>query len=105
MIKTKQRESSLAGISNLKLETGISLPDSGEVLAKINSVSLNYKDGETVEGLFCHHKAIKLPEVIVPCGDAAGQIWVVGDAITRWMKRDRVLSIPYLDSMTGKVME
>jgi NADPH:quinone reductase-like Zn-dependent oxidoreductase len=105
-IKSRQWESALDGISNLKLIAAeIPLPGPGEVLVRINSVSLNYKDGETIEGQFKHHKAIELPETIVPCGDAAGGIWAAGEGVTRWKKGDRVLSIPYPAYKTGKITQ
>lgn len=105
-IKSRQWESSLDGISNLKLALkDMSLPGAGDVLVQINSVSLNYKDGETIEGLFKHHKAIQMPETIVPCGDAAGEILHVGEGVTRWKKGDRVLSIPYPAYKTGKITQ
>jgi NADPH:quinone reductase-like Zn-dependent oxidoreductase len=70
MIKSRQWESSLDGISKLKLsETLIPLPARGEVLVKVNSVSLNYKDGETIEGQFKHHKAMDVAGSIVPCSE------------------------------------
>jgi NADPH:quinone reductase-like Zn-dependent oxidoreductase len=105
-IITRQWESSLDGISNLKLVTTTTpLPGPGEVLVKINAISLNYKDGETIEGLFNHHKAIEMPQTIVPCGDAAGEISHVGEGVTKWKKGDRVLSLPYPDYLTGKVTQ
>jgi threonine dehydrogenase-like Zn-dependent dehydrogenase len=105
-INSRQWESRLDGISNLKLtSTSIPLPGPGEVLVKINAVSLNYKDGETIEGLFNHHKAIEMPQTIVPCGDAAGEISQMGEGVTKWKKGDRVLSLPYPDYLTGKVTQ
>jgi NADPH:quinone reductase-like Zn-dependent oxidoreductase len=105
-IKSRQWESALDGISSLKLFTAeVPLPGPGEVLVRINSVSLNYKDGETIEGQFKHHKAIELPETIVPCGDAAGEVWIVEEGVTRWKKGDRVLSIPYPAYKTGKITQ
>ena len=69
---------------------------------KIKSASLNYRDGETIEGQFNHHKAVELPETIVPCADAAGQIFEVGEGATKWKKGDRVLSVSYPDYLTGR---
>lgn len=70
---------------------------------KINSVSLNFKDGETIAGAFKHHKALDVHNTIVPCGDAAGEIKIVGEGVTLWKEGDRVLSIPYPDYLTGRV--
>lgn len=103
---SRQWESSLDGISRMKLVSiAIPLPGPREVLVKIKAVSLNYKDGETVEGLFNHHKAIEMPDTIVPCGDAAGEIFLLGEGVTRWKKGDRVLSLPYPDYLTGKITQ
>jgi NADPH:quinone reductase-like Zn-dependent oxidoreductase len=105
-IKSRQWESALDGISNLKLVSAeVPRPGPGEVLVRINSVSLNYKDGETIEGQFKHHKAIDLPKTIIPCGDAAGEVWAVGKGVTRWKKGDRVLSVPYPAYKTGKITQ
>lgn len=94
------------GNPNLTLVSNeVPLPGPGEVLVKINSVSLNYKDGETIEGQFKHHKAIEMHKTIVPCGDAAGEIWAVGDGVMRWKKGDRVLSTPYPTYKTGKITQ
>jgi NADPH:quinone reductase-like Zn-dependent oxidoreductase len=102
---SRQWESSLNGISNLKLTSkAIPLPGPGEVLVKIHTVSLNYKDGETIEGLFNHH-AVKTAKTIVPCGDAAGVVKYVGEGVRRWKEGNRVLSIPYPDYLTGRVTQ
>jgi alcohol dehydrogenase len=73
------------------------------VLVKINAVSFNYKDAETIEGLWIHHKKVDLPQAIVPCSDAAGEVFFAGKNITRWKKGDRVLSLPIPDYKTGKI--
>jgi NADPH:quinone reductase-like Zn-dependent oxidoreductase len=105
-ISSQQWESALDGISNLKLATAtIPFPSAGEVLVKINSVSLNYKDGETIEGLFNHHKAVSLPQTIIPCADSAGEILEIGEAVTKWKKGDRVLSVSYPEYLTGKITQ
>lgn len=105
-ISSRQWESALDGISTLKsTKTNIPNPSAGEVLVKINSVSLNYKDGETIEGLFNHHKAVSLPQTIIPCADAAGEILEIGAAVTKWKKGDRVLSVSYPEYLAGKITE
>ena len=105
-ISSRQWESVLDGISNLKLTTtNIPYPSAKEVLVKISSVSLNYKDGETVEGLFNHHSAVSLPQTIIPCADAAGEILEIGERVTKWEKGDRVLSVSYPEYLTGKITQ
>ncbi|KAF8856993.1 quinone reductase [Acephala macrosclerotiorum] len=95
-IPSRQWQPSLNGISNLTLvQTFIPLTALGEILVRINAVSLNFKDGKTIEGQLKHHKAISLPEAIVPCSDAAGEVWEAGEGVTRWKKGDRVLASPY----------
>ena len=105
-IPNRQWTSSLNGISNLTLvQITIPLPGPNEILVRINAVSLNFKDGEIVQGQFNHHKAVSLPEAIVPCSDAAGEIWEVGNGVTRWKRGDRVLALPYPEYRTGRITE
>jgi hypothetical protein len=73
-------------------------------IGKINLVSLNYKDGETIEGQFNHHKAVELPQTIVPRADAAGEVLEIG-GVTTWKKEDRVLSVSCLEYLTGKIKQ
>ena len=102
-IKSRQWESALDGISNLKLvEKPIPLPDPLEVLVKIHSVSLNFKDAETIEGLF---SSMSVRGAIVPCADAAGIILHVGPEVTKWKVGDRVLSVSYPEYLTGKITQ
>lgn len=105
-ISSRQWQSSLDGISNLALTTTtIPFPSAGEVLVKINSVSLNYKDGETISGLFNHHSAVSIPRTIIPCADSAGSILEIGEGVTKWKTGDRVLSVSYPEYLTGKITE
>jgi len=107
-IECRQWESALDGIDNMKLTSRqIQPPGPGEILVKIKYVSLNYKDGETIEGQFNHHKsmAIEKQRTIVPCGDAAGEVILVGEGVKTWKRGDRVLSIAYPDWLTGACQE
>ena len=103
-MKTKQWETGLDGIQNLKfVERSIAQPADDEILVKIKAVSLNYKDGETIEGLFKHHKSNQAPPHLVPCSDAAGVIIEVGKSIKKWKIGDRILSTCYPTFRTGQI--
>lgn len=103
-MKTKQWETDLDGIQNLKfVERSIAQPADDEILVKINAISLNYKDGETIEGLFKHHKSNQAPPHLVPCSDAAGKVIGVGKSIKKWKAGDRVLSTCYPTFRTGQI--
>jgi len=103
-----QWESDLDGIDNMNLRVvkgSVFRPAAGKVLVKIHSVSLNYKDGETINGFFKHHKSIKAPEHLVPCSDCAGKVVAVGEGVTKWAEGDRVLSVSYPTYLTGQISE
>lgn len=102
--KTRQYQTSLDGIDNLRLETAVVEPPQGkQILVKIKAVSLNYKDAETIEGLFKHHKSSVAPENLVPCADANGEVVALGPDVSKWSEGDRVLSTSYPDYLTGQV--
>ncbi|KAK3723570.1 hypothetical protein LTR37_001822 [Vermiconidia calcicola] len=47
------------GLDNLRFSTADTPePKEGEVLVKINTVALNYRDTEVVMGLYGHHKSV-----------------------------------------------
>ncbi|RDW64150.1 quinone reductase [Coleophoma crateriformis] len=108
-LSNQQWTSNLTGTSSLSLRTvPLSLPSClgpNEVLVKIHSVSLNFKDAETVNGQFNHHKSISLPEEIIPCSDAAGSIFRIGAKVTRWQVGDRVMSVGVPDFWSGVLTE
>ena len=94
----------LDGISNLKLTTAsVPQPTGKQILVRINAVSLNYKDGETISGLFKHHKTSVAPANLIPCSDSAGIITATGPDVTKWKVGDRVLSTSYPNFLTGQV--
>lgn len=102
--ETRQYQTSLDGIDNLRLATTtIELPQGKQILVKIKAVSLNYKDAETIEGLFKHHKASVAPANLVPCADSVGIITALGPGVSKWKQGDRVLSTSYPDYLTGQV--
>lgn len=50
-VESKQYQTSLDGIDNLRVATvSIPPPEGKQILVKIKAVSLNYKDAETIEG-------------------------------------------------------
>ncbi len=63
-------------------------PQRGEVLVKIQAVSLNRRDIMIVQG---DYPAPVTPGLI-PCSDAAGEIVAVGDDVTAYKPGDRVIN-------------
>jgi NADPH:quinone reductase-like Zn-dependent oxidoreductase len=61
-------------------------PGPGEVLVRVNAVSINYRDLLMVKGLY--NPKMKLPRI--PCSDGAGEVAAVGEGVTQWKKGDRV---------------
>jgi NADPH:quinone reductase-like Zn-dependent oxidoreductase len=103
-VMSRQWQSAMDGIENLKcVSVAVPMPGPGEILVKINSVSLNFKDGEVLNGQFKHHKAISLPQVVVPCNDAAGIVSQVGAGVTGWKKGDRVVAVPQPEYLTAPI--
>jgi NADPH:quinone reductase-like Zn-dependent oxidoreductase len=63
-------------------------PGPDEVLVKINSASLNYRDLMVVKGVF--FPDLSFP--FIPTSDASGEVIAVGEQVTRFEKGDRVTS-------------
>jgi NADPH:quinone reductase-like Zn-dependent oxidoreductase len=61
----------------------------GEVLVKVRSISLNFRDLMVVKGLY--NPKMKLPRI--PCSDGAGEVVAVGEGVTAWKPGDRVAGI------------
>lgn len=77
------------GIDNLKeVERDAPVPDEGEVLVKLHSCSLNYRDVMVVEGAY--NPKMRLPAI--PFSDAAGAIIEIGSGVTLWKVGDRICS-------------
>lgn len=77
------------GLGNLQLST-LELPErkSGELLVRVNAVSLNYRDRLVVEGQLLP----SLPSMpFVPVSDFAGEVVSVGTGVTRFAAGDRVM--------------
>ncbi len=66
-------------------------PKPGEVLVRIHSVSLNYRDHMNVTGLH----GITGPVPRIPCSDGAGEVVSTGFGVTGWKPGDRVV-VPFM---------
>jgi len=78
------------GINDLSMgEIEKPVPASNEVLVKMRSASLNYRDLMMIEGTY--NSKLRLP--LVPFSDGAGEVADVGDDVTRWKIGDRVCPI------------
>jgi NADPH:quinone reductase-like Zn-dependent oxidoreductase len=101
---SEQWQTALDGIENLRLSTAtVAPPAPHQLLVRIHAVALNYKDGETINGLFKHHASSNSPKDLVPCSDAVGVVVAVGDSVTRFVENDRVLSLSYPTHLTGQI--
>ena len=78
-------------------------PKDGEVLVKINTVSLNYRDTEVVMGLYGHHASLSKSLNIVPCSDICGTI-VLSNS-TDWEDGQRVMAIFNQTHLKGQIKE
>jgi len=63
-------------------------PKAGEVLVRIEAVSLNFRDGEVLE----HGMGVPLEFPFVPASDMAGTVVAVGEGVSRFAEGDRVIS-------------
>ncbi|KAJ6101821.1 hypothetical protein N7486_004248 [Penicillium sp. IBT 16267x] len=96
----------LQGLDSLRqIEDSMPSPGPGEVLVKINAVSLNYRDVEVTKGEYKHHKTADQDATIVPCSDMCGSIIAVGPNVSQWTIGNRVLSTFVPEHQTGQVME
>jgi len=64
-------------------------PKAGEVLVKVQAVSLNYRDGEVAE----NGMGVPLAFPFTPASDMAGTVVAVGEGVTRFAVGDEVISI------------
>ena len=78
------------GLDNLRSsERPDPAPGPGQVLLKMRSVSLNYRDLLMVRG----HYNPRQPLPLIPCSDGVGEVIAVGDGVTRVAVGDRVATI------------
>lgn len=100
----KQWVTAQDGLDNLRFITAdMPEPKEGEVLVKINTVSLNYRDTEVCMGLYNHHKTVGEAQDLVPCSDICGTI--VDAASSGWKNGQRVMSIFNQTHLTSQVKE
>jgi NADPH:quinone reductase-like Zn-dependent oxidoreductase len=76
-------------------------PGPNDVVVKINSVSLNYRDLMVVKGVF--FPDLKLP--FIPTSDASGEVVAVDQKVTQFKKGDRVTTQFIQDWQTGPFEE
>jgi NADPH:quinone reductase-like Zn-dependent oxidoreductase len=87
------------GIENLQfVEQSKPQPAKGEVLVKIEAVSLNYVDLLVIKGLL--NPDLSLP--YIPVCDGAGVVEQVGEAVTEFKPGDRVVTTFIPDWLNGK---
>ncbi|MGC9158903.1 MAG: zinc-dependent alcohol dehydrogenase family protein [Terracidiphilus sp.] len=78
------------GIDSLEFtECPVPHPEPGEVLVRVQAVSLNYRDLLVVKGFY--NPRMKLPRI--PCSDGAGEVVAVGEGVSGWKPGDRVAGI------------
>jgi NADPH:quinone reductase-like Zn-dependent oxidoreductase len=101
--QSRQWLTTQSGISNLSLSTSpLPSPGPGEVLVKIHTVSLNYRDIEVIMGEYNHHNTTGTkPSALVPCSDMCGTILLSNSP--RLMSGKKVLSIFNQTHLKGQV--
>jgi NADPH:quinone reductase-like Zn-dependent oxidoreductase len=73
-------------------------PGPGQVLVRVNAVSLNYRDLITVQ----LERPGNLPPPFVPCSDGAGEIVALGEGVSEWKTGDRVAGIFFQEWIDGR---
>ncbi len=68
------------------IECATPSPKRGEILVRINSVSLNYRDLAVLGGNYIPN----LPLPLVPASDACGIVVALGEGVDKWKPGDRV---------------
>ena len=74
-------------------------PSHGQVLIKLRSLSLNYRDLMVVKGLYNP----KLPLPLIPFSDGVGEVVAVGEGVTRVNIGDRVAGIFFQKWLAGEL--
>ena len=74
------------------------IPGAGEVLIRMKSVSLNYRDLMTIEGRYNPHQPLPL----IPCSDGVGEVIEIGDGVSRAKVGDRVATTFFQGWISGE---
>ena len=74
-------------------------PSYGQVLIKLRSLSLNYRDLMVVKGLYNP----KLPLPLIPFSDGVGEVVAIGSGVTRVNIGDRVAGIFFQKWLAGEL--
>ncbi|EIW76595.1 NAD(P)-binding protein [Coniophora puteana RWD-64-598 SS2] len=100
----KEYRSNSDGYRKLRLcEAPLEHPEAAEVLVRVHSVSMNYRDLVAVEGTYA---GLKPKPNVVPCCDAAGSIALLGADVAssgQWSVGERVCVQVALDYRDGEV--
>lgn len=88
------------GVENLReAERPIPQPGAGEVLVRIEAVSLNYLDLAIARGTYLPN----LPLPLIPASDGAGIVAGVGPRVSQWKEGDRVTVHYMQDWVAGEL--
>ncbi|MDH3229912.1 MAG: NAD(P)-dependent alcohol dehydrogenase [Alphaproteobacteria bacterium] len=91
---------SAGGVDALELnERKSPAPGPGEVLVRMRSNSINYRDLSTI----LDPEARGLPYPRIPNSDGAGEVVAVGPGVTRWNQGDRVVGCFFQDWPAGAI--
>jgi len=111
----KQWTTKQDGLDKLQLVTDAPAPSpeslkDGEVLVKVNRVSINYRDTEVVMGDYKHHKSLQDDANLVPCSDICGTIVATSPSSSSspsssFKEGDRVMAIFNQTHLTGQIQE
>jgi NADPH:quinone reductase-like Zn-dependent oxidoreductase len=100
----KRWELRALGLQNLEMrEAPRPLPRDGEVLVRVDAVSLNARDHLNIEYGLPHENSggAKLELPFTPASDMAGEVVAVGGGVTRFQPGDRVVSHVVTDWIDG----
>jgi NADPH:quinone reductase-like Zn-dependent oxidoreductase len=87
------------GLEKLSLNTApMPAPKAGEVLVRVEAVSLNYRDAEVID----NGMGTQLKFPFTPASDMAGTVIAVGDGVARFKEGDRVISAFFPDWIDGR---
>lgn len=89
------------GLDKVRFETAdLPAPQDGQVLVKIHSVSLNFRDTEVCMGEYNHHKTVGKTDALVPGSDMCGTVVAGNDTLKTGT---RVMSIFNQKHLTGTI--